>query len=163
VVRFAQAQHGSLTAALDEFDAWFGRSRRFTELAPRWAQLARSVAVQYEPTQLIITALERLHQRGTSSATIDAVVQEACRINQPLAVEVFFTQNRRNDVLTSGGEIKETELLDPTVYKSGIHFQFKYHLYHIGLLTEGGTDNKEAVLTNNWELEQSVESDTIGR
>jgi hypothetical protein len=163
VVRFARDHHGSLTAALDEFDAWFGRSRRFTELAPRWAQLARSVAVQYEPTQLIITALERLHQRGTSSATIDAVVQEACRINQPLAVEVFFTQNRRNDVLTSGGEIKETELLDPTVYKSGIHFQFKYHLYHIGLLTEGGTDNKEAVLTNNWELEQSVESDTIGR
>jgi len=33
-------------------------------------RLARSVALQYEPTRLIITALERLHQHGTRDATL---------------------------------------------------------------------------------------------
>ncbi len=156
VVRFARAQHGTVDTALDEFVSWKGRSTPFTDLAPRWAQLARSVAIQYEPTQLIIEALERLHQRGIKPATIDAVVREACRINQPLAVEVFFTQSRREDVLTADGDIDESELTDPTVYKSGIHFQFKYHLRHLGLLTEGGTDDKGEVLSNEWAVNQAV-------
>ncbi|NIC00233.1 hypothetical protein [Halobacterium sp. R2-5] len=161
VVRFAHTQHGSLSAALDQFDAWTGRSTRFTELAPRWAQLARSIAIQYDPTQLIIEALECLHQTGTTNPTIVDVATEACRINQPLAVEVFFTQNRRDDILTADGDINEPMLHDPTVYKSGIYFQYKYQLYHTGLLTTGGTDNKDEVLNNPWQLEQSVENDTI--
>lgn len=160
VVRFARAQHGTVDAALNEFASWKGRSTPFTDLAPRWAQLARSVAIQYDPTQLIVEALERLHQRGINPATIDAVVREACRINQPLTVEVFFTQSRREDVLTADGDIDESVLTDPTVYKSGIHFQFKYHLYHIGLLTEGGTDDKNTVLANKWVLRHPVKHDT---
>ncbi len=156
VVRFARTQHGTVNATLNEFASWKGRSTPFTYLAPRWAQLARSVAIQYEPTQLIVEALERLHERGIKPATIDAVVREACRINQPLTVEVFFTQSRREDVLTVDGEINESMLTDPTVYKSGIHFQFKYHLRHIGLLTEGGTDDKDEVLSNEWALNQAV-------
>jgi hypothetical protein len=156
VVRFARSHHGTVDAALDEFASWKGRSTPFTDLTPQWAQLARSVAIQYEPTQLIIEALERLHQRGIKPATIDTVVREACRINQPLTVEVFFTQSRREDVLTADGDIDESVLTDPTVYKSGIHFQIKYHLRHIGLLTAGGTDDKDEVLSNNWELNQAV-------
>lgn len=46
VVRFARTQHGTVDAALDEFASWKGRLTRFTALAPGWAQLARSVAVQ---------------------------------------------------------------------------------------------------------------------
>jgi hypothetical protein len=156
VVRFARAQHGSPKAALEEFASWKGRSTRFSDLAPRWAQLARSVAVQYDPTQLIIEALERIHERGTAQATIDEVVREACHLNQPLAVEVFITQSRRDDVLTSDGDIDPAALSNPAVYKSGIHFQFKYHLYHVGLLTEGGTDTKSAVLADSWQLQQSL-------
>ncbi len=156
VVRFARTQHGTVDAALDEFASWKGRSTPFTDLAPRWAQFARSVAIQYDPTQLIIGALERLHQRGIKPATIDDVAREACRINQPLTVEVFFAQSRREDVLTADGDIDESVLIDPTVYKSGIHFQFKYHLRHIGLLTEGGTDDKDEVLSNEWTLNQAV-------
>jgi len=159
-VRFARDQHGSITAALDEFASWKGRSTRFTELAPRWAQLARSVAIQYDPTQLIIESLERLHNRGITHPSIDAVAREACRINQPLAVEVFFTQPRLADVLGPDGNIDESALTDPTVYKSGIHFQFKYHLYHVGLLTDGGTDDKDKVLSNTWALAHPVEPGT---
>ncbi len=61
---FARQQHGSVTAALIEFDTWTSRPTRFTELAPRWAQLACSVAIQYEPTQLIITAFEQAFDSG---------------------------------------------------------------------------------------------------
>lgn len=160
VVRFARTQHGSLAAALEVFDEWTGRQTRFTELAPRWAQLARAVAVQYDPTQLIIESLERLHLNGNLSPTIADVAKTACRINQPLAVEVFFTQDQRDDVLTVDGEINEHMLSEPTVYKSGIHFQFKFQLYHVGLLTTGGTDNKSEVLTDTWRLEQPVRTGT---
>lgn len=155
-VRFAQDQHGSVADALSKFSSWKRRSTPFTDLAPRWAQLARSVAIQYEPTQLIIETLERLHQRGIRPATIDTVAGEACRINQPLAVEVFFAQSRREEVLTHDGNIDESTLTDPNVYKSGMHFQFKYHLYHTGLLTKGGTDKKNKVLSDQWELNQIV-------
>jgi len=156
IVRFARNQHGSVTAALTVFDTWTGSQTRFTELAPRWAQLARSVAIQYEPTRLIITALERLHQDGTRDATLADVALEATRINQPLAVEVFFTRDRREDVLTADGDINQFILDDPTIYKSGIHFQFKYQLYHLGILTTGGTDDKDAVFSNEWRLEQAI-------
>lgn len=47
-------------------------------------------------------------------------------------------------------------LADPSVYKSGIHFRFKYHLSHIGLLTEGGTDTKAEVLENPWQLVRTI-------
>jgi hypothetical protein len=127
-------------------------------LAPRWTQLARSVAIQYDPTQFIIEALERLHDRGTTPG-IDAVAREACRINQPFSVEVFFTQSRRDDVLTADGDIDESQLTDPTVYKSGIHFQFKYHLYHVGLLTNGGTDTKSDVPDDAWQLHHPINSE----
>jgi len=138
------------------FDGWAGRSIRFTELAPRWAQLARSVAIQYEPTRLIIESLERLHDSGCRAASLADVALAATRLNQPLAVEVFFTQHRREDVLTADGGIDESVLADPMIYKSGIHFQFKYQLYHLGILTTGGTDDKDAVLSNEWQLEQAV-------
>jgi hypothetical protein len=71
---------------------------------------------------------------------------------------VFFIQHRRDAVLTADGEIAESELADPTVYKSGIHFQFKYQLYHLGILTTGGTDDKQAVLNNPWRLEHTLKS-----
>lgn len=157
-VRFARNQHGSVSKALEQFDAWTGRSTRFIELTPRWAQIARSVAIQYEPTQLIVEALEQLHQSGTTRADIADVTRNACQINQPLAVEVFFTQNRRADVLTTEGELDESALTDASVYKSGVHFQFKYQLYHVGLLTTGGTDDKSKVMSNEWQLEQSAHS-----
>lgn len=153
VVRFAREQHGSIDAALEEFDAWTGRRTQFTEYAPRWAQLARSVAIQYEPTQLIIDALERLHGTGTVTATLPELVQTAYQVNPPLTVEVFFTEGRRDEVLTADGDLDEKMLQDPSVYKSGAHFQFKAQLYHVGLLTSGGKDDATKALTDEWRLE----------
>ena len=156
VVRFARSRHGSVEAALSAFDEWTGKSTRFTELAPRWAQLARSVTMQYEPTRLIVDALESLHEDGVRPATLPAVVTAACRINRPLAVEVFFTADGRDDVLARDGTLRRDALHRPAVYKSGLHFQYKAQLYHVGLLTARGTDDKAAALDDPWALEHPV-------
>jgi hypothetical protein len=156
VVRFARAECGSVRAALETIDEWTGKSTRFTELAPRWAQLARSIAMQYEPTQLMVAALEELHCDGTKRATLQQLFERSTTINQPLAVEVFITQDARESVLTNDGDLDSRVLDDPTVYKSGVHFQFKAQLYHVGLLTTGGTDDKEDVLADEWRLEHAV-------
>jgi hypothetical protein len=156
VVRFAQAECGSVQAALETFDRWTGKRTRFTELAPRWAQLAQSVTMQYEPTQLIVEALEALHRNGVSEPTLQQLVEQAAAINQPLAIEVFITQDARGAVLTNDGNLDTSVLDDPAVYKSGVYFQFKAQLYHVGLLTTGGTDDKEDALRDAWQLEHTV-------
>ncbi|MFB6090012.1 MAG: hypothetical protein ABEJ97_03045 [Halobellus sp.] len=156
VVRFARSECGSVEAALAEFDDWTGRSTRFTELAPRWAQLARSVTMGYEPTRLIVDALERLHADGVRPATLPEVAAAACAINRPLAIEVFFSEGGRDAVLDRDGELREAALDDPRAYKSGIHFQYKAQLYHVGLVTERGTDDKAAALSDPWALEHPV-------
>ncbi|WP_188876546.1 hypothetical protein [Halarchaeum grantii] len=156
VVRFARTRHGSVERALEEFDAWTGRSTRFTDLAPRWAQLARSVMMQYEPTKLLVDALEALHREGVREAGLPELVERACAINQPLAVEVCVTEDAREAVLTRDGDLDTDALRDPHVYKTGLHFQYKAQLYHVGLVTDRGTDDKSAVLDDTWRLEQPV-------
>jgi hypothetical protein len=156
VVRFARQQSGSVRAALRRFDEWTGKRTRFTELAPQWAQLARSITVQYKPTQLVVDTLEQLHAEGSHDVTLPELVIRACELNRPLAVEVFVTSGQRENVLKPDGEIDEIHLDDPTVYKSGAYFQFKAQLYHLGLLTTGGTDNSQQALNDTWRLEHTV-------
>jgi hypothetical protein len=155
VVRFAKAQHGDVHSALEAFDSWTGRHTRFTKLAPRWAQLARAVTMQYEPTQLIVEALEGLHREGHRTVTLPDLVARACALNQPLAIEVFITAGERDAVLTPAGDLDRAALQDPSIYKSGAYFQFKPQLYHVGLITEGGTDDGATALTDDWKLEQT--------
>jgi hypothetical protein len=156
VVRFAKTQSGDVLGALAEFADWKYKSRRFTDLAPRWAQLARTVTMQYEPTQLIVEALEDLHREGHETVTLPKLVARACAINQPLGIEVFVTEGQRDAVLSKDGDLDRGALDDPAVYKSGAYFQFKYQLYHVGLLTEGGTDDGAVALRDEWGLEEQV-------
>jgi hypothetical protein len=156
VVRFAKARHGDVHSALEAFDSWTGRHTRFTNLAPRWAQLARAVTMQYKPTQLIVEALEGLHREGHRTVTLPDLLARASALNQALAVEVFITAGERDAVLTPAGEVDRAALEDPSVYKSGAYFQFKTQLYHVGLITEGGTDDGATALTDEWRLEQRM-------
>ena len=118
VVRFAQEQCGSISAALTEFDSWTRKRTRFTEHAPRWAQLAQSQTMQYEPTKLIVDALKSLHQVGTTAPMFPEGVKQACELNQSL-VEVFFTQRRRDEVLSTDSELNESQQDDPGVVQVG--------------------------------------------
>jgi len=156
VVRFAREEYGSLSNALQQFDAWDRRSTRFTELAPKWAMLARAVTMQYEPTKLVVDSLEQLHRGGVQEPTLSDLVSQACELNQPLAVEVFISRGSREDVLEEDGELDESALDDSRVYKSGAHFQFKAQLYHVGLITSGGTDDGVEAVNDVWRLEQPI-------
>lgn len=156
VVRFAKDRHGDVRSALEEFDAWTGRRTRFTELAPRWAQLARAVTMQYEPTQLVVETLEGLHREGQRTVTLPDLVARACAINQPLTVEIFITAGERDAVLTPAGEVDQVALQEPSVYKSGACFHFKAQLCHVGVITAGGTDDGSAALTNEWRVKETV-------
>jgi len=153
VRRVAQQQCGSIPAALDRFTEWRGKRTRFTDLAPRWAQLARTAAIQYEPTRLIVDSLEQIHEDGTESVRLPALVRRACRLNKPLGVEVFITSGERENVLTPDGDLNEAQLENSAIYKSGAYFQFKAQLYHVGLLTSGGKDDGRKALNDEWRLE----------
>lgn len=48
----------------------------------------RSVAIQYEPTQLTVESLERLHDSGSQTGSVAGVALVVTCINQLLAVEV---------------------------------------------------------------------------
>jgi hypothetical protein len=85
--------------------------------------------------------------------TLPDLVARASALNQTLAVEVFITSGERDVVLTPAGEVDRLALEDPSVYKSGVYFQFKAQLYHVGLITEGGTNDGAAALTDDWRLE----------
>ena len=156
VARFARQQSGSVSAALTQFSEWTGKRTRFTELAPRWAQLARSIAMQYEPTQLIVDVLEQTHTGISQAVTLPELVTRACELNKPLAIEVFITTGERENALTPDGDLDETQLDNSAIYKSGAYFQFKAQLYHVGLLTTGGTDDGEQALSDEWQLEHAV-------
>jgi hypothetical protein len=156
VVRFARVQCGSVANALELMDGWTGKRERFTEYAPRWAQLARSVMIQYEPTQLIVEALERLHSEGLAAPQLPDLVREGCRINRPLAIEVFFATGKRDRVLAEDGSLVDDQLTNPDLYKSGAHFQYKAGLYHVGILTSRGTDDAEVAMTDTWAVETAV-------
>jgi hypothetical protein len=155
-VRLAEAIDGGVGAALDRFDSWSGSPRRFCEYAPRWAALARSVTMQYDPTQLVVETLENLHAEDVVEPTLPTVVERACARNRPLAIEVFLTRDRREDALTVDGELLPERLADSGLYKSGAYFQLKAQLYHVGLLTSRGTDDAEAAIEDVWRLEHPV-------
>lgn len=71
---------------------------------------------------------------------------------------MFFATGNREEVLDREGNLKDAALENPAVYKSGAHFQFKVQLYYVGLLAEGGTDDAEAALDDEWRLEHPVGS-----
>lgn len=156
VVRFARRHHGSMWEALEEFDDWSGSRERFTELHPAWGELARSVLMQYDAAQLVVRALESLHRDGVHRPSLPEVATTACDLNPALAVEVFFTPEYREDVLTPEGGIDASYVELPQVYKSGAYFQFKAMLYHVGLITSGGEDDAQDAVEDVWELENPV-------
>lgn len=69
---------------------------------------------------------------------------------------MFITTGERENALTPDDDLDETQQDNPAIYKSGAYFQFKAQLYHVGLLTSGGTDSGEQALSNEWQLEHAV-------
>jgi hypothetical protein len=142
VVRFALDRHGSVPAALGEFEGWKRSGTRFTDLAPAWGQLARRVLWAHRATRLLVTELETMYEDGIPEPTLVDLVEWLHVQHPTFAVELFVrgTDEARSRVLDGDGELCREALRDGNVYHSPTVFQLKAMCYHVGLLTEKGSE-----------------------
>jgi len=159
VVRFALREYGSVEAALEPFADWQGSPKRFTELAPRWGQLARRVVYDYPATELLVGELQRMHADGISEPTLVELVEWLHELHPSFAVELFVrgTDDVRRRVLDREGRLQPAALADGEVYHAPTVFQLKAMLFHAGVLTERGAEpNKLDPEADVWRLRESV-------
>ena len=142
VVRFAIREYGSADSALREFETWYRSRQRFVECAPRWGLLARQVLYSYPATQLLIDALQGLHEDGESEPPLVTLV-EYLHVSRPsFTIELFVrgTKGVRRRVLAPDGELQRDALRDGSIYHAPTVFQLKTMLYHAGVLTDRGKE-----------------------
>jgi len=159
VVRFALDRCGSVTGALTEFAEWYRSRKRFTELAPAWGQLARRVMWAYPATPLLVEELQTLHEDGNTAPSLVEFVTHLHRSHPSFAVELFLrgTEDVRSRALDADGTLHEAVLTEGGVYHSPTVFQLKAMLYHVGLLTERGSEPSDLEPTTDvWRLRHPV-------
>jgi hypothetical protein len=142
VVRFAISRYGSVEAALSTFEDWYRSRKRFDEVAPEWGQLARRVVFGHPATQLLVTELQCLYEDQLPEPTLAEFVSYLHGLHPTFTVELFIGGDEavRRRVLSPDGELNRSALRDGTVYHSPTVFQLKAILYHVGLLTERGSE-----------------------
>jgi hypothetical protein len=142
VVRFAKRRHGSVEAALEEFETWYRSRKRFIELAPAWGQLARRVVFDYPATKLLVEEIQQMHEDGIPEPSLVDLVEYLHELHPSFTVELFIrgTGSVRSRVLTSDGELRSEPLSEGAVYHSPTVFQLKAMLYHTGILTDRGRE-----------------------
>ncbi len=159
VVRFGLRHYDDLTSALRCFEEWQRSRKRFTEIAPLWGELTRSVVFAYPATELLVTELQQLHDDGFDSPTLVDLVQWLHTHHPTFTVELFIrgTEGVRERVLTNDGELREGTLTDGSIYHSPTVFQLKAMLYHAGILSARGSEpsnlNPEA---DEWRLAEAL-------
>ncbi len=160
VVRFALDRYGSVDAALDEFDAWQGSTRRFYDEAPEWGLLTRRVVFDYPATQLLVEELQTMHRDGLPEPTLVELV-EWLHVHHPtFTVELFVrgTDAARRRVLDADGDLQSEGLADGNVYHAPTVFQLKAMLYHAGILTDRGAEPHRLDPTEDvWALREPLE------
>jgi hypothetical protein len=142
VVRFGQREYGSVDAALDTFADWKRSRKRFCDVAPRWAQLARRVVFDYPATELLVEEIQRMHEDGHDAPTLPELVERLHRLHPSFTVELFVRggDDVRSRVLDPDGELRSDTLSDASIYHSPTVFQLKAMLFHAGFLTERGAE-----------------------
>ncbi|RBI59984.1 hypothetical protein DMJ13_20060 [halophilic archaeon] len=155
VIRFAKRRCGSVQAALEEFESWYRKSRRFSDLAPEWGQLARRVVYAYPATQLLVEEIQRMYDQQMPDPTLVDVVEHLHDRHPTFAIELFIRGDKavQQRVLTTDGDLRRPALADGNVYHSPTVFQLKAMLYHTGILTERGREpNKLTPTKDIWAL-----------
>jgi len=161
VVRFARARHGSVDAALAEFEGWKRSRRRFADLAPEWGLLARRVLWAYPATKLLVEELQTMHDDGIRDPTLVDLV-EWLHVHHPsFAVELFVrgTDGARERVLDADGELRPGALEDGDVYHAPVVFQLKAMLFHAGILAERGAEpHRLDPAADRWRLREPLDA-----
>jgi hypothetical protein len=159
VVRFALWVHGSVDAALCEFDDWKRSRQRFCDLAPRWGMLTRRVVYAYPATQLLVEELQHMHDDDVLEPTLRDLVVYLHELHPSFTVELFVrgNDNVRSRVLDGDGGLRRDSLSDGAVYHSPTVFQLKAMLYHAGILTSRGAEPSNLDPTSDvWVLREPV-------
>ncbi len=159
VVRFAVRRHGSVEAALEEFQSWYRSSKRFIDAAPAWGQLARRIVFAYPATQLLVTELENLHADGNPTPSLTTLLEYLHVLHPTFAVELFVRgdESIRRRVLTRDGDLRTEALEDGSIYHSPTVFQLKAMLYHAGIVTERGKEpNRLEPAEDVWALRERL-------
>lgn len=160
VVRFATRHEGSTAATLERFEDWQGSGRRFCDLDPAWGQLARRVVYDYPATELLITELQTMHTDGVGDPTLVDLVGWLHEHHPTFTIELFVrgSDDARERVLTTDGDLRERALHDGSVYHSPTVFQLKAMLYHAGLLAERGAEPSNLDPTaDSWRLRDPLD------
>jgi hypothetical protein len=160
VVRFALDRCGTVTDALAEFADWYRSRTRFVDLAPAWGQLARRVVWAYPATPLLVEELQDLHADGVTAPSLVEFLTHLHRSHPSFAVELFLrgTESARSRTLGADGTLRESVLTDGDVYHAPTVFQLKAMLYHVGILTERGSEpNNLAPTEDTWQLRHAIE------
>ncbi|MGM0605970.1 MAG: hypothetical protein ACQETB_09935 [Halobacteriota archaeon] len=159
VVRFAIRRYGSVESALAEFETWYRSRKRFCDLAPAWGELARRVLFSYPATELLVEELQRMHDDGFAEPTLAAFVEYLHELHPTFTVELFVngSEAARRRVLGADGDLRRSALRDGTVYHSPTVFQLKAILYHVGFLTERGSEpHRLDPTTDVWALREPI-------
>ncbi|MFB6153983.1 MAG: hypothetical protein ABEJ27_06995 [Halodesulfurarchaeum sp.] len=159
VVRFAVAHHGSVDAALDQFDDWKGTRACFVDEAPRWGQLVRRVVFHYPATELLVEELQHMDEDDISDPTLVDLVTYLHELHPSFTVELFLkgTASVRGRVLDDEGNLQVTALDEGEIYHAPTVFQLKAMLYHAGILEERGAEPSRLDPTQDrWTLRHPV-------
>jgi len=142
VVRFAKSECGSVERALEAFEDWYRSSKRFVDLAPAWGRLARRVVFAYPATELLVEELQTMHDDWTPEPTLVELVEHMHELHPSFTVELFLRGDEavRRRALTGDGSLRRAALEDGSVYHAPTVFQLKAMLYHVGLLTDRGSE-----------------------
>ncbi len=159
VVRFAKSECGSVESALEAFESWYRSRKRFVDLAPAWGRLARRVVFAYPATELLVEELQKMHDDWTPEPTLVELVEHMHELHPSFTVELFLRGDEavRRRALTGDGSLRRAALEDGSVYHAPTVFQLKAMLYHVGLLTDRGSEPHRLEPTEDvWALREPV-------
>lgn len=159
VVRFALNRYGSVDNALDEFEDWQGSRQRFCDAAPEWGLLTRRVVWRYPATQVLVEALQSMHDDGLRKPSLIELVERLHAEHPTFTVELFLrgTEDVRSRALDEEGGLHVFELEDGNIFHSPTVFQLKAMLYHGGILTERGAEpHRLDPMTDVWQLREPL-------
>lgn len=160
-VRTIAYHHDGPLPALEAIQEQTGSPARFIDELPVMGTVARQVLLTYPPTQVLINTLQELATEGHREPSLALVAKTIAQERPDLALDLFVSPGDREDVLNGSkehGQIDLEKFEEGAVYSTHTTFQYKAMLYHVGLLTERGHDDKSDLdpQSAEWSLENTM-------
>lgn len=162
-VRTIRYHYGGIESALEEVDNLTGSSSRFIDGCPVMGTVVRQSLLSYPPTQVLMEILGDLANQGYPEPNLAQVAKAVAAEHPDFALDLFVSTRfeDRKAILTdhSDSSLDKSMFENGDIYSTHTTFQYKAMLYHVGLLTERGTDTKSELdpTSEVWALETLVE------